>query len=416
MRTVTLAGRGAFRSLGIRDFRLYFFGQICSITGNNAQTIAIGWLILQLTGSGTMLGIVTAAQYLPLLIFSPLLGSLIDRFPKRYILVVTQALAFSVATTLWIISAMGRASVWEVCALALVLGAINAVDNPTRQAFIREMVGSKFLLNAVALNNVLMGVARIAGPGIAGVIIAIWGIPQCFFFNAASFLVVLGALVLMAGGRKPSHVVRLNGRSLRIGFRYAASTPDVRRGLIVMALVGTFTYEFWVTLPILVKDVFGRDSSSYAALMMLMSVGSVAGGLLVARHHSVSRAQLALATVAFGVTTIAVGLSPTIEASFVAVLLMGGAYSAFVAFSSSALQLSTDEQFQGRVVALWASAFVGSTAIGGPIMGWISEYYGARSALVSGGLVALAAAWIAGSSIGAQGETAQQHAHIKLQN
>ncbi|MGI8648715.1 MAG: MFS transporter [Mycobacteriales bacterium] len=402
-RSMLAADRGAFRSLRIRNFRLYFFGQICSITGNNAQTIAIGWLILQLTGSGTMLGLVTAAQFLPLLVLSPLLGSLIDRFSKRYILMITQLLGFLVATTLWVITAAGRASAWEVCALALVLGAVNAIDNPTRQTLIREMVGSKLLLNAAALNNVLMGVARIAGPGIAGVVIAVWGIPHCFFLNAVSFLVILAALAMMTNSRRPSSVSRSNSRSLRSGFRYAASTPDVRWGLILMALVGTFTYEFWVTLPILVKDVFGQGSSGYAAIMMVMSVGSVAGGLLLAARLSVRRAQLGRATMAFGVTTIAVGISPTIEISFVTVLLMGGAYSAFVAVSSSTFQLSIDEQFQGRVMALWTSAFVGSTAIGGPIMGWIAQYYGARSALVSGGLVAIAAAWLASSSMHTQG-------------
>lgn len=370
-------------------------GQICSISGTNAQTVAVGWLILQLTDSGMVLGAVTAAQFLPLLVFAPLLGPVIDRHWKKQILVVTQVLALVVALLLWILTATEVVNAWTVAFLALLLGAVNAVDNPARQSFIKELVGADVLPNALALNNVLFGVARILGPAVAAVIIATAGLAYCFLFNALSFLVILGALLSMSVPRpkRISHATTF--RSLVDGFRYVGSTPEVRDVLIVMAFVGVFTYEFWVTLPVLVKNVFHGGSSTYAAMLTVMSVGSILGGLLIARHGSAARNQRVLAIAGFGLTTALVGFAPSIETALIAVFFMGIAYSAFTAIMSSALQLQTDGQFRGRVMALWTSAFMGSTAIGGPIVGAIAEYAGARFALIVGGVVAVAVAiWV----------------------
>lgn len=352
----------------------------------------MGWLVLQLTHSAVTLGVVTAAQFLPLLVLAPLLGGVIDRFDKRSILMITQVCALTIAALLGVLSALDRIGVLGIGILALLLGMVNAVDNPTRQAFIGEMVGTDLLSNAVSLNNVLMGVARIAGPVIAGLVIAVAGIPACFFFNAASFVAVLVALCAIRIAECSDRPTMADNATLRHGFRYVLATPEVRSVLLIMTLVGTFTYEFWITIPVLAQDVFQQSVSGYAALMTVLSIGSVIGGLVIARRDTVGRRELLIGTAAFGATTLAVGLSPSIEVAFGAILLMGVAYSAFAALSSSVLQLNTDSAYQGRVMALWAAAFMGSTAVGGPLMGWIADQYGARTALIAGGLVALAAA------------------------
>ncbi|MGH3804146.1 MAG: MFS transporter, partial [Pseudonocardiaceae bacterium] len=376
----------------VRNFRLYFVGQLCSISGNNAQTVAMGWLVLQLSGSGTALGAITAAQFLPLLVLSPLLGAFVDRFDRRRILMVTQVCALSIAGLLAVLSLCDRATVLGIGVLALMLGIVNAVDYPARQTFIRDMVGIELLSNAVALNNVLMGSARIVGPVVAGLVIAFVGIPACFFFNAASFVAVLVALWAMRIAEGSDRPVVADRPTLRGGFRYVLDTPEVRSGLALMALVGTFTYEFWVTLPVLAREVFQQDASGYASMMTVLSIGSVIGGLVVARRASVGRRDLLIATAGFGATTLMVGLSPSLEIAFVTILLMGVAYSAFAVLSGSVLQSSLAPAFQGRIMALWTAAFAGSTTVGGPIMGWIIDAYGARTALAVGGLVALIAA------------------------
>lgn len=390
-----MAKLSAFEALRDRDFRMYFVGQICSISGNNAQTVAAGWLVLELTNNPTFLGVIVAAQYLPLLIAAPLFGPIIDHFPKRTILLTTQIAASCIAVALWMLSTTQSITAISILLLTFGLGLVNALDNPTRQALIREVVGPELLPNAIALNNVLMGVARIAGPAAAGVIIAVAGIPACFAFNALSFSVIVVALLMMNSGRARSSAAP-GDRSFRSGLRYVRKTRDVRDALIAMALVSTFTYEFWVTLPVLVRETFAKGTASYATMMTVMSIGSVAGGLLVAHHKVVSTHRRMMLTGAFGLTTAAVGGSPTFWVALVSVLFMGAAYSAFVAVSSAALQLNTDDAYRGRVMGLWTSAYMGSTAIGGPLMGWFANLWGPRSALVIGGAVAITTAiWIA---------------------
>ncbi|MGH3430971.1 MAG: MFS transporter, partial [Mycobacteriales bacterium] len=330
----------------VRNFRWYFVAQICSISGNNAQTIAMGWLVLQLTHRAVTLGVVTAAQFLPLLVLAPLLGGVIDRFDKRSILMITQVCAMAIAAFLGVLSALDRIDALGIAILALLLGIVNAVDIPTRQAFIREMVGADLLSNAVSLNNVLMGVARMAGPVIAGLVITVAGIPACFFLNAASFVAVLAALCVIHVAEDSNRPTMADNATLRHGFRYVLTTPEVRSVLLIMTLVGIFTYEFWITIPVLAREVFRQGASGYAALMTVLSIGSVIGGLVIARRDTIGRSELLIATAAFGATTLAVGLSPSIGVAFGAILLMGVAYSAFTALSSSVLQLNTDSAYQ----------------------------------------------------------------------
>lgn len=381
-----------FSALRVRDFRLYFVGQLCSISGANAQTVAAGWLILQLTNSGTVLGLVTAAQFLPMLLLAPALGPVVDRLAKRRILVWTQVGGASIAFVLWLLAATHHAAAWNIAVLMFLLGAVNALDNPTRQAFIREVVGDEILPNALALNNVLMSSARIAGPAIAGIIIAVAGIANCFLFNALTFTVIIAALAAMTtDGRVEVHA---SIASFRSGLRYVSESPSVRHALLLMAFVGTFTYEFWVTLPVLVKTEFAETSTVYASLMTVLSIGSIAGGLLIARHSAKASSLVMPATIAFGATTCLVGLSPNLLTAFVASFLMGGAYSAFGVTLASSLQHGMDSRYRGRVMALWSSAYMGSTAIGGPIMGFIAQHFGVRTSLVLGGAIAIVAVLI----------------------
>lgn len=383
-----------FGALRVRDFRLYFLGQICSISGNNAQSVGMGWLVLELTKSPTALGIVTALQFLPLLVLAPILGSIPDRFPKRRVLIYTQVLALAIALALWALAIDGSATPINIGVLALFLGVVNAIDNPARQSFIRDLVGPELLPNALGLNNMLMGAARIAGPAIAAAIITTAGIAYCFVFNALTFLAMTAAL-LAIGSRGEKSLRSNTDTSFTSGLRYVASTPDVRDGLVLMAIVGTFTYEFWVTLPVLTKDTFHLGSSAYGLLMSVMSAGSVLGGVVVARKSQKVRGMGFAATLTFGLATLLVGISPTFELALIAAFAMGATYSAFVAVNSASIQHHLDSRFRGRVMGLWTAAFMGSTAIGGPLMGWIAKEHGASASLILGGTAAvLGAFWL----------------------
>lgn len=383
---------GTFCSLHDRNFRLYFLGQLFSISGNNAQVVALGWLVLELSNSGTALGVVMAAQFLPTLLASPVMGSLVDSFDKRRILVGAQLCGLVFAILLGILAATGTATVERVALISFLIGMVNAVDFPARNALVGEMVQPEMLPNAIALNNVLMGLARVAGPALAGAVISFAGIPVCFFVNAFSFLVIVMALLVMRFDERDRGARCVTFAGVLDGFRYAYQTPPVRSGLLVMAVVGMFTYEFWITFPLLVRHTFHGSAAQYSTVMAVMSVGSITGGLLIARHN-VSGAKAAIASVAgFGATTMLVGLMPSIGFVFPAVFLMGCAYSAFVALNSAVLQMHTDLAYRGRVMGLWTAAFAGSTAIGGPITGAIAQGLGVRVALLFGGFVAVGVA------------------------
>ena len=379
--------RSTFSSLATRNFRLYFLGQSVSLAGGWVQSVAQSWLVLNLTDSGAALGLVSALQFAPSLLLGPYAGVIADRLPKRRLLVFTQAALGAVALTMGVMVATGTIRTWTVYAAAGVLGLINAIDYPTRQAFLYELAGPKRIISAVGLHGTVVNVTRVVGPALAGALIAVGGLAACFLVNAASFAFVIVCLSLIRAGElhTAEHDVKPGG--LAEGFDYAARTPIVRESLVMMAVIGVLVFEFSVTLPLLARYVFAGDASALAYLMSAMGIGAVAGGLITAGRRGDGLGRLAFAALGFGGFTALTGAAPTIH---VAAILMGvtGFFSArFTGVSNSILQLKSEPVMRNRVIALWSSAFLGSTFIGAPLLGWIGEQFGGRVPLIAGGLV-----------------------------
>lgn len=384
-------GRRSFSSLGVRNYRLYFIGQGISMSGTWLQTVAQSWLILELTHSGTLLGLVVAAQFLPILLFGPYGGLIADRFNKRKLLYATQSAAMLLAFALALLVATHTVQAWMVFVLASCLGFVNMVDSPTRQTFVVEMVGKDRLTNAISLNSIEVNVARIIGPIIAAGLIASVGLGWCFFVNGLSYIAVLACLKLMDGSellaRKP--IAHAKGQ-LREGFSYIWHTPVLRNVLLMMALVGALTYEFQVVLPLLATNTFGGDAGTYAHMMAAMGIGSLFGGLITASRGNPSPRQLLGTTLALGASMIVTAIAPNITAAIVLLVIVGFFTISFTALTNTTLQLNSNPTMRGRVMALWVMAFLGTTPIGGPIIGYISEHGSPRLGLAVGGAAALA--------------------------
>ena len=389
-------GRKTLSSLTRRNFRLYFIGQGISQTGGWMQAVAQSWLVLHLTGSATALGIATALQFAPALFLGPYAGVLADRFPKRRLLYITQSAAALLALVLGATVATGVVQHWMVFGMAGCLGIVNAIDYPTRQSFLYELAGPNELVSAVGLTGTAVNLARVAGPAIAGVLIASVGLAACFFLNALSFVAVLVCLALM----RPTefHGTALSGREaekgLAQGFAYASKTPVVRESLVMMAIVGVFTYEFSVTLPVFVKFTLGGSALGLAYLMAAMGVGAAVGGLVTAGRRGDGLGRLSAASLCFGVSTALVGLAPNLVTATVLMFVVGVFAARFTGLSNGILQLRTAPAMRNRVMALWSTAFLGSTFLGGPTLGWLAQAAGPRWALGVGAIGGLAAAGI----------------------
>jgi MFS family permease len=397
---ITKFGRKTLSSLKRRNFRLYFIGQSISQTGGWMQAVAQSWLVLHLTGSPTALGLVTALQFAPTLFLGPYAGVLADRFPKRRLLYITQSAAALLALALGIAVATDSVQVWMVFATAGCLGIVNAVDYPTRQAFLYELAGPRELVSAVGLSGTAANLARVAGPAIAGVLIAGAGLAACFLLNAVSFIAVLVCLALMRPHEFHRLVVPLADaeEGLVRGFAYVARTPVVRAALLMTAVAGVFTYEFNVTLPVFVKFSLHSSAAGLAYLMSAMGVGAAVGGLVTAGRRGDGIGRLAVATLLFGVSTALVGVAPNLLTATGIMFFVGVFAARFTGLSNSILQLGCSHGMRNRVMALWSTAFLGSTFLGAPLLGWLAEAAGPRWALgmgLVGGLAAAGIGWLA---------------------
>jgi MFS family permease len=367
---------------------------VISITGNWMQTVAEMWLVVELTGSGVSVGLTAALQFLPILLFAAWGGLLADRVSKRHLLMVTQALMALPALTLWALTVSGDVQVWMVYALVLVRGTVNSIDNPARQSFVVEMVGGDRVVNAVALNSVIVHTARIVGPASAGVVIALLGVGPCFLVNAFSFVAMLVALRTMdpaALHAQPATLERGPGQ-LRSALRHVTSTPGLWIPLAMMALVGTLSFNFQVLLPLLASFTWQGTAATYAALTAAMGIGSVIGALTTGARGRVSPRLLIAAAAAFGVVELLVAAAPTVELQLVALVPLGAVTVTFAAGVNSTMQLAVDPAMRGRVMALYSTVFLGSTPIGAPLVGWVAEVIGPRAGLVLGAAAALTAA------------------------
>ncbi|GAC1440117.1 MAG: MFS transporter [Solirubrobacteraceae bacterium] len=388
--------RRSLNSLGVPNYRLYFTGQILSLSGNWMQIVAEAWLVLRLTNSGFALGVASALQFLPILLFGAWGGLLADRVSKRRLLTITQSLMALPALAMWILAASGHATLAVIYALILVRGAVNAVDNPARQSFVVELVGRERVVNAVSLNAVLVQVARIAGPAVAAVVIAAEGVATCFLINALSFLCMLAALRRMDPaklGRAP--LARRGAGALREGFHAVRRTPELRLPLVLMAIVGTLAFNFTTVLPLLARFTYGGGASTFALLFAAMGVGSVVGALANGARGAVSTRLLGKAALLFGAALAGAALAPSIGAALLALALAGAASVTFASGINATLQLSAPPELRGRVMAIYSVVFLGSTPIGGPLVGWICESLGPRAGLAVGAAAALFAGALA---------------------
>ena len=393
---MSAALRRSFDSLAVPNYRRYFAGQVVSLSGNWMQMVAEVWLILELTDSGVAVGLTTALQFLPILLFGAWGGLLADRFAKRRLLMVTQAAMALPALGLLAVTATGVVAPWMVFALVFARGAVNAVDNPTRQSFVIEMVGPDRVVNAVSLNSVIVHSARIVGPALAGVLIATVGVAPCFAVNAASFGGMIVALWLMTPGQlQAAPAANREPGAIRAGLRYVRETPELAVPLALMALVGTFGFNFQVILPLLARFSFGGDASAYAALVSAMGVGAVIGALATGAHGRTSPRLIAVAALAFGVLALLAALMPSLLLEIPVLALLGGSAVAFAAGINSSLQLAVAPEMRGRVMALYSVVFLGSTPIGGPLAGWLAQAYDPRVPLLLAAVAGLSAAWAA---------------------
>lgn len=391
----------AVSALRVPNFRLYYSGQLVSLTGTWMQAVAQSWLVLQLTGSGTMLGLVAAAQFGPVLLLGPYGGLVADRADKRRLLLLTQSMLGLLALTLGLLTVSHVVQIWMIFVVAVAFGTVAAVDNPARQSFIPELVGRQQLAGAVSLNSVAVNAARTLGPAAAGILIAAVGAGVCFLLNAASFVAVLVALAYLRTDRlQPARPVPRAPGQLRQGLRYVRRTTGLLVPLLMMALIGTLTYEFPVVLPLLARDTLRGGATTYGWLTAAMGAGAIAGGLLVAAYQRTGVAPLTAIAAAFGVAVAGAAAASSIAVEVVVLALAGAAGTAFLATGNSSLQLESDPRFRGRVMALWSVTFLGSTPVGGPIVGVVSERWGPRTGLALG-----AAACFAAAAIGLAGLT-----------
>ena len=384
--------RQAFSALKVPNYRLYFTGQSISLIGTWMQATAQSWLVLVITHSSTDLGLVVALQTLPVLLLGPYGGVIADRIDKRRLMVVLQSAMGVQALVLGLLSVLGIIHFWELCLLAVVLGVNNTFENPSRQAFVLEMVGRDELRNAVTLNSVMSNAARAVGPAVAGVLIATVGEGVCFLVNAGSFLAVVGSLLAMdrAALRPSPPVLRAKGQ-LREGFRYAARTPGIAVPLSMMALVGTLAYEFQVSLPVLARSTFHGGSEAYGFMTAAMGVGAVMGGLFTAARGRTGLRPMIIAGACFGLAILLTGFAPILVLACAALLFVGWASVSFIAIGNSTIQLTAEPSMRGRSMALWQVAFQGTTPIGGPVIGWIIAESDPRVGLAVGGVSCLVA-------------------------
>lgn len=386
-------GRETFASLRNPNYRTFFTGQAVSLIGTWMQSIAQSWLVLELTGSGTALGLVVALQTLPILLLGPYGGVVADRLDKRRLMMGLQSMMGVLALVLGTLTITGEVRLWHVYVLAFLLGLNNCFENPARQSFVLEMVGPKDLRNAVSLNSVLVNSARAVGPAIAGIIIATGGLGVCFLLNALSFIAVVCSLWrLDVSLLQPSVPTGRARGQLREGFAYVRRTPVLAIPLLMMGLVGCLAYEFQVVLPVLADRTFHGDARTYGFMTGAMGVGAVIGGLYVAARGTTGLRSLVRSTAIFGVVIAGAALAPNFALELVAMALVGAASVAVLSMGNSTLQLEAAPHMRGRVMALWAVAFLGSTPIGGPIAGAVSEQFGGRAGLLLGAAACLVAA------------------------
>lgn len=378
---VVAAFERTFSSLrGSRNFRLYLAGLFVSAIGTWMNFTASSWLVLKLTGSGTALGLNSALAFGPMLIMGAWGGVLADRFEKRRILMWTQSAYAIVALILSAIVFLDVVQLWMVYVLSAGAGAVTAIDNPARQSFYIEMVGEDDLTNAVSLNSAAFTGSRVIGPALAGILIATVGMAVCFLIDGLSYLAVLAAVLAMRP--EELHPQKRSTRErghLVAGLRYAWTTDELRRPLLIMAVMFTLAFQWQVMIPLLAERVFGAGPREFGWLSASAGLGAFLGAITMAnRARHPSMRMLGASSAAVGVSTALVALAPTLWVAMLALVPVGFAAMSFMITANTMLQLTSRPEARGRIMALYGVVFLGSTPIGAPLIGWIGEHLGAR--------------------------------------
>lgn len=386
MRPWVSAVASGFQALSVRNFRLFWFGQIISLTGTWMQTTAQAWLVLQLTnGSPFALGVVITLQYIPVMLFALFGGVLADHLPKRSALVVTQALLMVQAVIFGVLVATGAIQLWHVYVLAVVQGLITAVDNPIRQAFLYEMVGREVLVNAVGLNSMTFHGARIFGPALAGVIIQWIGIAPSLIANAISFIPVIIALLMMDSHAFFTASGQMNGSMLtrlKEGLSFASRTPLIFSILIVTAFIGTFGFNFTVVTPLVADNVLHTDAAGFGLLSASMGLGALMAAFALAYMRQINVRRMLLSGAVFGVFLGTLAVSSVFWLTAFLFVIVGFTGITCATVASSLLQLNTPEQLRGRVLSINLLLTMGSTPIGGFFVGTVAQFAGVETALL----------------------------------
>ena len=389
-----------FAALRHRNFRLYLMGQMLSQSGTWMQTVAMGWLVLKVTGSGGMLGLVSAAQFAPTLIFGAFAGTLADRHSRWHMLQITQILAALIALGLGVMVVTDTIDVWSLFVLAAAFGTVNAFDMPIRSSFVYELVGPDDITSAVGIGSTTNNVARIFGPAFAGVLIAAFGLAIPFMVNGLSFLAITVALLMMKRSEfVPKEPVKKEKGQIREGVKVVWADPRLRTPMLMTVVIGMLAYENQISLPLFAKFTFDREATGYGVLSSVMGVGSVIGGLLIARFGRATHRRLGLAALFLGVSMLVAAVMPTFWTMSVALLFVGAGSVAFITMNSATLQLTSPVTVRGRVMALYITAIIGTTPVGGPIIGWIGQHIDPRATYITGGLACLITAAVAWPSL-----------------
>jgi MFS family permease len=384
-----------FRSLHTRNFRLFFAGQLVSQVGNWLTMVAQTLLVLKLTGSGLALGVLTAAQFGPLLFLGPWGGLVADRSDKRRLLFIVQAVSMLQSFALAALAFTGDPPLGAVFAVSLVGGLTVAFDNPARRSFVVEMVPTEDMNNAVSLNSALMTSSRIVGPALAGLLVTTVGFGWAFLVDGLSYIAVLVALALMRSSElNPAPVAPRAKGQVRAGFRYIRSVRDLWVPMVMMAIIGVFAFNFSVVFPVFVTDDLGGSDAAFTVLFSILSVGSLVGALVVARRRTIDVRTVAMSAFGFGAPMLLLAAVPNLVTATLVGVAIGFGSIAFLTSSTTIVQVRSDPQMRGRVLALQGMVFLGSTPIGGPMLGWICEELGARWGIVVGALACFGAgAW-----------------------
>jgi MFS family permease len=390
-----IAAGDTFRSLHVRNFRLFFSGQLISQVGNWLTLVTQTLLVLKLTNNGVALGALAAAQFGPVLVLGPWAGLIADRSDKRRLLLIVQTIAMAQSFALAALAFSGQPPVLAIYGVALIGGVTVAFDNPARRAFVAEMVPEGDINNAVSLNSALMTAARVVGPALAGLLVATVGFGWCFLGDGLSYLAVLAGLWMMRTSElRRAPVTAKAKRQVRAGLRYARNVPQLWVPLAMMAVVGTLSYNFQTVFPLFITRDLHGTGTTYTLLFSVVSVGALVGALATARRTSISVRAVAGSAVGYGAAMALMAVAPNQAVALAVGVVLGVTSIAFLTASTAIVQIEAAPEMRGRVLALQAMLFLGSTPVGGPIVGLVSQQLGARYAIGLGALAALGAgAW-----------------------